>query len=77
MLTRNYVAKHLYKANKPSVIASKKSSLLLDATLRDAAEDLTSELVDEETMHLDDTLQGYLDDVGCSSIEVADEEDGK
>lgn len=74
---RNYVAKHLYKANKPSVIASKKTSLLLDASLRDCEKDLASELVDKGIMASDDALQGCLDDVGCSGISIADEEDGK
>lgn len=74
---RNPVAKHMHKANKPAVIASTRRSKLLDASLRDGEEDLANELLDSEIMYSDDALQGCLDDLGCSSISIADEEDGK
>jgi hypothetical protein len=75
---RNPVAKNLYTFNKPSVIASKQRKLKSEATLRDAAQSLSEEVLDSETMCFDGGCNGHLNDLGCSSISIdCEEEDGK
>jgi hypothetical protein len=74
MLIRNPVKRHMHKAVRASVIASKRRSLLLSAMTRDEEENDSMGQFDKETMFLDDALQGYMTDVGCSSIEIDCEE---
>ena len=83
---RNYVAKHLHKSTRASVVASKRRSLQSEATLRDAREDALNELVDSKTITFvsgsticwdesEDSLQGCLNDIGSSSISIDDTEE--
>ena len=67
---KNPVAKNLYAFNKPSVVLSKRRSLQSEATLRDAAQSLSEEILDSETMCFDEDLQGCMNCVGCSNIEI-------
>ena len=86
---RNPVAKHLNTFNKPSVVLSKRRSLQSEATLRDAAQNLSEEILDSETMcfvsgstvcwdESEDCCESVLNSVNCSSVSIDDcEEDGK
>ena len=86
---RNPVKRHMHKAVRASVVASKRRSMLLDTTLRDAREDAQNELVEPKTItfesgsevhwdYSEDCLQGCLNDIGSSSIFIDDtEEDEK
>jgi hypothetical protein len=88
---RNPVAKNLYTFNKPSVVLSKRRSLQSEATLRDARELLSENLLDSQTMCFDGYSIDYvvldelseiicdgntcLGDVGSSSILIDDSEE--
>lgn len=85
-LSRNPVAKHLSTFNKPSVEPDKKRLKQSEATLRDAREDALNGLAEPKTITFEggsticwdeseDGLQGCLNCVGCSSIEIDCEED--
>ena len=74
---KNPVARHINTFNKPSVVASKRRSLQSEATLRDAREDTLNELVDSQSLCFDEDLQGCMNCVGCSNIEIDCEEDEK
>ena len=90
---RNPVKHHMHKSVRASVEPSKRRSLQMDATLRDAREDALNELECSQTstfesgstvcwdeisdMHCD-ALQGCLSDIGSSSILIDNcEEDEK
>jgi hypothetical protein len=84
----NPVARHINTFNKPSVVASKQRKLKSEATIRDAREDALNKLGCSQTItfesgsevHWDeseDCLQGCMNSVNCSSIEVDLEEDEK
>lgn len=69
-LPRNYVAKHLHRANNRSCFhENKRESLLADA--------MDKEL--DETTFIGLECQGndenVLDDIGCSGISISDEEE--
>lgn len=83
---KNPVARHINTFNKPSVVPCKAKALRSNATLRDAREDALNELVEPKTITFEggsticwdeseDGLQGCLDCVGCSSIEIDCEEE--
>ena len=72
---RNPVKRHMHKSVRTSVVLSKRCSLQSEATLRDAAQNLSEEILDSETMCFDDDLQACMNCVGCSSIEIDCEED--
>ena len=74
-MIRNPVARHINTFNKPSVVLSKRRSLKSEATLRDAAQSLSEEILDSETMCFDDGCNGCLNDLGCGSISIDCEED--
>ncbi|MGL5013052.1 MAG: hypothetical protein ACRC6V_02020 [Bacteroidales bacterium] len=78
-LPRNPVKRHMHKAVRASIIASKRRSLLLSAMTRDEEENDSIGQFSKETIGFasgssicwdspDDALQGCLDCVGCSSI---------
>lgn len=71
------VARNMNTFNKPSVVASKRRSLQSDASLRNAAQSLSEEILDSETVCFDGGCNGHLNDLGCSSISIDCEEDGK
>lgn len=68
------VAKHLNTFNKPFVVPNKRRLKQSNATLREMSESLSNDAVEPETMYFDEALQGCLDCVGCSSIEIDCEE---
>ena len=83
---RNPVKHHMHKSARASVITSKRRSLQSEATLRDAREDAINELECSQTItfeggsevHWDeseDCLQGCMNSVNCSSIEIDFDED--
>lgn len=83
---KNPVAKNMHKSTRASVITSKRRSLQSEATLRDAREDALNELECSQTLtfesgsevHWDeseDSLQGCMNSVNCSSIEIDFDED--
>lgn len=83
---RNPVKRHMHKSVRPSVVAHKKTSLKSEASLRDAAQSLSEEIVENHTFAFtnhgvvywdesEDCLQGCLNDVGSSSISIDCEED--
>lgn len=85
-MKNNFVHKYMHLTSKPSVIVHKKTSLKSEANLRDAREDALNELIGPKTITFEggstvcwdeseDSLQGCLDCVGCSSIEINCEED--
>ncbi|UZS00812.1 hypothetical protein [Pseudomonas phage vB_PsaM_M1] len=80
-MKNNFVAKNLYKTNKPSVEPDKKRLKQSDATLREISEVVLECRFDSETITFEsgsaiywdeseDSLQGSLNDIGCSSIEI-------
>lgn len=88
MMKNNFVAKSLHKTCKPLVVPQKQRLLKSDATLWDAREDTLNELVEPKTITFEsgsticwdeseDSLQGCMNCVGCSSIEIDCEEDLK
>ena len=76
MLTRNPVKRHMHKSCVSSVVPCKAKALRSNATLREMSESLSNDAVEPETMCFDEALQGCLDCVGCSSIEIDCEESG-
>lgn len=74
---RNYVAKHMHKSVRASIIASKRRSLLLNAMTRDDEENDSMGQFGKGIIGFDRDLQGCLDCVGCSSIEIDCDEDLK
>lgn len=87
-LPRNPVKRHMHKAVRASVIASKRRSLLLSVMTRDEEENDSIEQFGKEIIGFasgssvcwdssDDALQGCLTDVGCSSISIDCEENLK
>lgn len=89
-MKNNFVAKNLHKTCKPSVVPQKQRNLKSEATLRAAREDALNELVDSETVDIDgmswderdtfdwqEACEHPLSCVGCSSISIEYEEDGK
>lgn len=75
MLTRNPVKRHMHKSCVSSVVPDKRRLKQSDASLRDAREVVSESQFDSETMCFDDALQGSLNDIACSSIEIDCEED--
>lgn len=74
-MKNNFVAKNLYKTNKPSVEPDKKRLKQSDAILREMSEVVLECRFDSETMDIDDDLQGCLNDIGCSSVSIDCEEE--
>jgi hypothetical protein len=74
MLIRNPVKRHMHKSARASVVLSKQRKLKSEATLREMSEVVSEGQIDSQTMCFDDDLQGYMTDVGCSSIEIDCEE---
>ena len=85
---RNPVAKHLNTFNKSSVVLSKQRKLKSEATLRDAAQSLSEEILDSESgaiagicwdelSEMDwSACESVLNSVNCSSVSIDDcEED--
>lgn len=83
---RNYVAKHMHKSVRASVVSSKRRSLLLSAMTGDEEENDSLQESSKETIgfasgstvcwdNSDNALQGCLTDVGCSSISIDCEEE--
>ena len=88
MLIRNPVKRHMHKSVRASVVLSKRCSLQSEATLRDAAQSLSEELLDSESgaivgicwdelSEMDwSACESVLNSVNCSSVSVDDcEED--
>lgn len=74
-LSRNYVAKHLHKANnRYAVHANKRESLLTNTISRELDESLFNELKSQGNEGFD-LCDFHLADVGCSSISIPNEED--
>jgi len=87
----NIVAKYMHKSVRASVVLSKRRSLQSEATLRDARELLSENLLDSQTMCFDGYSIDYvvldelseiicdgntcLGDVGSSSILIDDSEE--
>lgn len=80
-MKNNFVAKNLYKTNKPSVEPDKKRLKQSDAILRDADQIVSEGLFYSETITFEsgsaiywdeseDSLQGSLNDIGCSSVSI-------
>jgi hypothetical protein len=85
---RNPVKHHMHKSVRASVVLSKRCSLQSEATLRDAAQSLSEEILDSETMCFDGYSIDYvvldelseiicrgsacLGDIGSSSILIDD-----
>jgi hypothetical protein len=80
-MKNNFIAKNLYKTNKSSVEPDKKRLKQSDAILRDAREDALNEFIDRQTITFEggstiywdeseDSLQGSLNDIGCSSVSI-------
>lgn len=72
---RNPVKRYMHKSVQASVVPQKQRKLKSEATLRDVDELLSEGDLDSETMCFDEDLQGCLDCVGCSNIEIDCEED--
>lgn len=70
MLTRNPVKRHMHKSCVSAVVPNKRRLKQSAATLREMSESLLNDAVEPETMCFDEALQGCLDCVGCSSIEI-------
>lgn len=73
---RNPVKRHMHKSVQASVEPDKKHLKQSDAILRDADQIVSEGLFYSETMDIDGDLQGCLNDIGCSSIEIDCEEGG-
>ncbi len=71
---RNPVKRHMHKAVRASVVASKRRSMLLDTTLRESTEILFESDLDKETIPFEDSYNdgcnGCLNDIGCSSVMI-------
>lgn len=69
-MKNNFVAKNLYKTNKPSVEPDKKRLKQSHATLREMSEVVLECRFDSETVCFDEACDGSLNDVGCSSVSI-------
>jgi hypothetical protein len=69
-MKNNFVAKNLYKTNKPSVEPNKRRLKQSDAILREMSEVVLECRFDSETMDIEEDLQGSLNDIGCSSVSI-------
>ena len=87
-MKNNFVRKHMHLTSKPSVIAHKKTSLKSEATLRDAAQSLSEEIVGPKTITFvsdsavcwdesEDCCESVLNSVNCSSVSIDDYEENK
>lgn len=72
---RNPVKRHMHKAVRASIIASKRRTLLLSAMTRDEEENDSMGQFGKGIIGFDRDLQGSLNDIGCSSVSINCEED--